>query len=290
VTESDPILVIGATGMLGRPVVTSLYNQGKAIRALSRSRSDATARLPQGIEIVEGDIRDPHSLAVALKGCRAVHINLRATRRDEFISVEVDGVRAIVAAAEKAGIARLSYLSAAGIESADPKLLPVQAKQLAEAAIMSSSVPYTIFRATHFMESLDLFVRGKKAVIIGQQPIPFHYLAAKDYARMVTRALNTAEAVNQAFTILGPEPFTMREALKKYITIARPDLSLTSLPLWFFKLLSRLTGKADMLHVATLFDAFRQIPEAGNTEPANRILGAPDTRLEDWCKERRPRI
>lgn len=66
-----------------------------------------------------------------------------------------------------------------------------------------SGVPYTIFRATWFMETLPLFVRGRAATIIGRQPHRLHWLAADDYARMVARSYRTPEAPGRALYLYG---------------------------------------------------------------------------------------
>ena len=284
---SRPILVIGATGMLGRPVAAALRSASVPVRVLSRDPARASAQLGQGYEIVRGDVSDPASLDRALKGCRGVHVNLRGTSLETIERVEIDGTAAIARAAQKAGVERLTYLSGAGIEAADPRLLPARIKQGAEAAIRASGVPFTILRATHFMESLDLFVRGRHAELLTPQPHKLHYLAAEDYGRQVVRAFEEPDAANKAMTLLGPHPYTMREALDIYVARARPDLTVRELPLAVARILALVVRDPGLKLAVRLFDAFRQIPETGDRSEADALLGPATTTLEDWCDARR---
>ena len=66
------ILVTGATGRVGREVVTQLLAAGVPVRALTRR--PATAALPADVEVVAGDLTVPESLDVGLQGVGAVFL------------------------------------------------------------------------------------------------------------------------------------------------------------------------------------------------------------------------
>ena len=281
------VLVVGGAGMLGRPVVEALLAAGQAVRVLGRNAASIAAAFGGRVDAVGGDVRDPGVAARAVAGVDAVHINLRASSPAEFETLEAAGAASIAAAAAREGVDRIGMLSGAGIEAGSLKLLPVRAKQAAEAALRGSGVPWTIFRATHLMESLDLVVRGKSAALIGKQPNPYHYLAATDYARMVVAAYVTPAAAGHAFTMLGPQAFTMREAMQVYIRELRPDLKLSAIPLPLMRVVAALTRKTDLAHAVVLFDAFRRLPETGDRGVADRMLGRATTTLMEWCATRR---
>ena len=78
---------------------------------------------------------------------------------------------------------------------------------MAKTAIKACGIPYTIFRATWFMESFPLFIQNKRIVVVGKQTVPLHWLAAKDYARMVAKAYQTPEAANRRLTSMVQKPF-----------------------------------------------------------------------------------
>jgi uncharacterized protein YbjT (DUF2867 family) len=61
----------------------------------------------------------------------------------------------------------------------------IENKYLAEQTIIRSGIPYYDFPATWFFESLGYMVRNGKAMMLGKQPNPWHWVAAGDFARMV---------------------------------------------------------------------------------------------------------
>ncbi len=70
--ESHPVLVTGGTSRVGRMVVDHLLAAGVPVRALTRQ--PATAALPDGVEVVHGDLTDPDSLEKGLRDVSAVFL------------------------------------------------------------------------------------------------------------------------------------------------------------------------------------------------------------------------
>ena len=73
---SRQILVLGATGMLGQPVVYCLVSQGHRVRALVREGERARQLLGGAVEIVEGSALKQGDVEEAMSGCEAVHVSL----------------------------------------------------------------------------------------------------------------------------------------------------------------------------------------------------------------------
>jgi uncharacterized protein YbjT (DUF2867 family) len=71
-TGSEPVLVTGSTGRVGRMVVDQLLAAGVPVRALTRE--PATAALPAAVEVVRGDFTVPDSFEEALRGVGAVFL------------------------------------------------------------------------------------------------------------------------------------------------------------------------------------------------------------------------
>jgi uncharacterized protein YbjT (DUF2867 family) len=280
------ILVVGATGKFGEPVARQLQAEGYHVRVLARNPEKAKTMLGSAYEIVQGDVEHPATLQVPLAGCYGVHINLSGgPQAEDYERIEFQGTSNIVKTAVTLGVKRLTYLSGTSVCEANTWFPPTQAKFKAETAIRDSGLAYTIFRASWFMESLPLFVRGKQATLIGKQPAPVHWLAAKDYARMVLSAYRLPTAENKTLYIYGPAGLTMREALTQYCSIVRPDVKVSVMPIWLVALMAKLLRNAELEDVTRLMGYFNKFAESQDVTEANTLLGAPTTTLQQWCEE-----
>ena len=108
--------VTGATGFVGAAVARALVAAGWELRGLSRATSDRRNVSGLPIEMVTGDLRDPSSYAAALAGCEALfHVaadyRLWAPHPQDLYAINVEGTRALLLAAERAGVARIVYTS-----------------------------------------------------------------------------------------------------------------------------------------------------------------------------------
>lgn len=282
------ILVVGATGMLGEPVARQLQKDGYAVRVLVRNPEKARAKLGDSFDFFKGDVENPSSLEKALDGCFGVHINLRGgPKAEDFDRIEHRGTANLAKVSATMGVQRLSYLSGAAVFEENSWFPSVKAKLQAEAAIRESGIPYSIFCATHFMESLPLYIRGKRASVIGKQPHRLHWLAADDYAKIISKAFLLPEAANKRFFVYGPEALTIAEALEKYCSIVHPGVKVSSTPIWLISLLGKVSFNTELQFISELMGFFEKVGEGGSPQEANKLLSAPTMTLDQWCKKQR---
>ncbi len=281
----EPILVIGGTGMLGEPVARRLQADGFPVRILTRSPEKARQKFQAGFEVVAGDVEAPETLEAAMQGCQGVHINLHDSARSDLERV---GAIHTAAAAAKVGIGRITYLSGASVTAENCWFPDTQARYEAEKAIQESGVPYTIFKATWFMEALPKFVRGGRGLVMGPATKRWHWVAAADYARMVAAAYRTPAAANTTLFVYGPQAYTIREALACYTSVVCPGARLMSMPFWVTAIFARL-GRRHELQAALPFFRYCErtgVHEAGDPAEANGLLGAPAMTVEQWSRQR----
>ncbi len=137
------------------------------------------------------------------------------------------------------------------------------------------------------MELLPKIVRGGRAMIMGEQPTRWHWVAASDYAAMVSKAFTTPEAAGTTLYIYGPEALTFEEALRIYQPICAPHASITKVPFWLLRLMSWMPGRGELRHVGLpIMQYFTQVKEIGDAAEANALLGAPATTLQAWSEAR----
>ena len=117
-------LVTGATGKVGGAVARALLARGDSVRALVRDPERASQLLPDGVELVRGDVTDPASVAAAVTGCELVFNAMGLPEQwtkdpDLFDRVNARGTEAVVRAAHEAGVRRVVHTSTIDVFHAD---------------------------------------------------------------------------------------------------------------------------------------------------------------------------
>ena len=279
------ILVIGGTGMLGKPVARQLKADGFKVRLLARNPEKARTLLGSGYEIVKGDVDDLSSLRSALTDVDGVHISLKGGPTEaDFDRMDHLAVRDIARAARELGVGRVTLISAYAVSEEKADTPESRAKVKGEAALRSSGVPYTVFRCSWFMETLPMFVQGKNISLIGNQVHPLHWIAVEDYARMVSKSYQSDDALNKELYIFGPEALTMREAMQLYTEIAAPGVKLSPISTRMLSVLGWISFNPEWKSMATLMKHYERWGEDGSPAEADRLLGAPKVTLREWCE------
>jgi uncharacterized protein YbjT (DUF2867 family) len=222
------ILVCGASGELGGRIVRRLRASGAPVRALVRRRSDATALSEMGVELTQGDFRDPESLRRAVVGVTTVvstvTVIARALAGDkeaDFHRVDLVGHRELIAAAETAGVERFVFVSATRIRAQPTASLPLGAGKIAtEDRLIGSSLREVLVRPDQFQEiwlsPLAQFDWPKrKVVIFGRGETPTRYVATDDVAEAVAR-LTLAGDPPRAVEFGGPDALTRKQAVEVF--------------------------------------------------------------------------
>jgi NADH dehydrogenase len=218
------VFVTGATGFVGRAVVTALRAHGHVVRCLVRRGSERDLRGMEAIERVEGDVLVPERLAEDVAGCDAV-IHLVGIIRERpphttFERVHVQGTKNVLAGAAAAGVRRYLHMSALGTRPG-ARARYHRTKWAAEEAVRASGLSWTIFRPSiiygkgdGFVSLLARMVRRSPVVpVIGRgeyrlQPVPVEHVA-----EAFARALMMPATEKQTYEAAGPRPVTMLELL-----------------------------------------------------------------------------
>ena len=241
ISNSDKILVGGATGGVGQLVVAKLLAKNLQVRALTRTRSKARSMFDNKVEIVEGDIRYPNTLTDATKGIDYIICCTGTTAfpslRWDFANlfqpsnspeaVDGTGVKNLVAAAPQ-DLKRFVFISSAGVLRKDE--LPynilnafgvLDAKLMGETAITASGLPYTIIRPARLIDGpytsydLNTLLRaktdGNKDVKIEPGDSLNGETSRIDVANACVEALFYDSTINKDFSLIndGERPVTV---------------------------------------------------------------------------------
>lgn len=227
------ILVTGATGFIGRALVRQLSNTGYPLRALIRP-SPRSPRLPKGVpvEVAVVSLADVRGLRAAMRDVDTIfHLASAESQGSQgsLLQTDIEGTRNIVEAAADAGVHRFFYVSHIGAERASG-YPAFRAKGLAEEAIHSNKVPYTIIRTSlvygpedNFTTSLAQLLR----VAPGLFPIPsggrtvVQPLWVEDLVTCLIWAMDNPGTINQIYEVGGNEYFTFQQITEVVMQVAR---------------------------------------------------------------------
>jgi nucleoside-diphosphate-sugar epimerase len=229
------VSVTGATGFLGSHIAAELVARGWNVRAIVRS--DSTSMAPEGVEIQEAPL-DRSALAAAMLGSDVVVHAAGLTRGHgdrSFRSVNVEGTRAVVAAANDVGarIVHMSSLAAIGPGTPDrpaqeddrPQPLTAYARsKLASEAVVRSeaTVPWTILRPSaaygpndrQFLPLVRLAARGIFPML-ARPSYACTLVYVSDLARAVATAVEDPRGDGEALFVGHPDPQTAYAILRQ---------------------------------------------------------------------------
>lgn len=272
------ILVIGATGRVGRNVVEQLVSRSAKVRILTRDASKAT--VPIDVEVVQGEILDLDSLRNAFKGVRTLFL-LNAVTGDEF-------AQAIIAlnVAREAGVERVVYLSVFDADRA-VNVPHFAVKSGAERMLKAMDFSATILRPSYF---IDNEVMIKDVVLTqGVYPMP---IGAKGVAMVDARDIAEVAAIElirrdqapgklpiETINLVGPETLTGEGLAAIWSDVlGRPIIYGGDDPSSFERNMATFMPKwtaYEMRLMAERYVSDGMIPEKGDVERLVKLLGRP---------------
>jgi uncharacterized protein YbjT (DUF2867 family) len=203
------ILVAGGTGRLGADVVARLVADGHDVRVMTRDPARA-AHLPDGVEIVEGDVRSQPSVERAVQGANIVVSAVQGFAGPGKVtpeSVDREGNANLVDAAAGAG-ADVVLMSVVGAAAGSGMEL-FRAKYAAEQHLRASGTPWTIVRATAFIELWAEIMA--KPIVFGRGDNPINFVSVHDVGAIVERAVVDPSTRGRVLEVGGPQNLTFND-------------------------------------------------------------------------------
>ncbi|KQY56783.1 MULTISPECIES: NAD(P)H-binding protein [unclassified Nocardioides] len=231
---TEPVLVAGATGFVGRRLVDALVATGVEVRAMTR-RPDA---YDGAGEPVAGDVHDAPSLHDALAGCSAAYYLVHSLGSDDFERLDAEAARAFGKACADAGVGRIVYLGGLGSDG-DDLSAHLRSRRQVESLLGESGVPVTVLRAgivvghgglswemtRQLVDHLPLMVTPRW-VSTRTQPI-----AVDDVVGYLVGVLELPETAGETYEIGGPEVLRYADMMRRVATIRGRPLVILPVPL-----------------------------------------------------------
>jgi len=289
----QPVLVIGATGFVGRQVVASLAAKGRLVRCMARTPERAGDLVRDGVTVVPGDMLDQAAVHEAVEGVSAVIVCVHtispqrsATKHQGFMDVEAQGLRHIVAACEKSGVARVLYVTAIGVAEHAASTWS-RGRWLTERELFDSGLDVTVVRPGMIVgrggDGFAIVARGatKRFAFAFAGPLQrFRTVAVDDLARDLADLLDLPGAVGKTFEVGSDDVLTMREMTDIAATsIGRKPGTILFFPAGVLRLLAPLLERATRVPRGAISGFFGEGPRedmVGDPTALRTILGRVD--------------
>jgi len=203
------LLVIGATGTLGRQIVFQALTKGYPVKCGVREvdPNGWLVRAPE-VEIVYLDLRFPDTLPEALKNVTVI-IDASTLRAEEELGTlkQIDLITkiALIKAAKKANIQRFIFLSIANKPINFKQVPLLNFKNSVELCLKQSQVPYTIYQLPSFFQGLvgqyAVPILDEEAVWVSDQESALSYLDAVDIAKLCLHGLTQESQLNKTIVL-----------------------------------------------------------------------------------------
>jgi uncharacterized protein YbjT (DUF2867 family) len=276
-TMIQPVVVTGATGNVGRPLVTELAEAGVEVRAVTRHAD--TAGFPPGVTSYD-------SAVAALPGAGAVFLNSRAL--GDAMGPTVDAARAV-------GVTRLVALSAINADddfSRQPSRFRGDRNKEVDQLAAESGLEWVSLRPTVFNSNFaGMWAPQVRAGDVVGGPYAAASTAAiadRDISAVAARALLTDDLVGRRIPMTGPQALTNAELVDAIGTVLGRPLRYQEVPPDLVR--QRFVGLG---FGAEFADAYMALLAETIEKPAlvthdvEKILDRPATSFAQWVSEHR---
>jgi uncharacterized protein YbjT (DUF2867 family) len=278
------ILVTGGTGKVGSEVIKQLVKRSATVRALVR-KQEAAAKMPEGVEVVQGDLLDPVSVRKALDGVDKLYL-LNAVVPDEL-------TQGLIACdlAKKLKLKQIVYHSVFKAEHF--KDVPHFASKLAiESALREFDLPFTIVRPNYFYQN-DVSL---KEVITkaGVYPMPLgapgvSAVDTRDIAEAAAIALTSDGQLGKTYNLNGPEVISGAKVASIWSGLLGKEIRYSGEDLEAFEEQMRKSAPSwSAFDIRMMFQGYLErgfAAEDGDVETLTNLLGHPPRRYEEFARE-----
>lgn len=297
------LLIVGATGTLGRQIARFALDQGHQVRCLVRSQRKASFLKEWGAELVVGDICEPETLPPILEDIEVVidAATARATDSLSIKQVDWEGKINLIKAAKEADINRYIFFSLLNAEKY-PNVPLMEIKRCTEQYLAESGLNYTILRPCGFMQGLisqyAVPILDNQPVWISGESTPIAYMDTQDIAKLTLRVLEVPETEKRTLPIVGTKAWKPEEIIALCEKLSEREAKISRVPLGLLRFLRQITRFFQWTYNISDRLAFTEVLATGQPldapmEEVYQLLGLDPkqtTTLESYLQEYYTRI
>lgn len=206
--ETDPVLVIGATGTVGEPLVQLLLDSRVPIRVATRSAQTARETFGDEPAYVDFDLERPETWGETLAGIDRMFLLLPP-------GSGVSTVHDFTDAADRSGVEHVVFLSLLGAEK-----IPILPHRRIENHLAQTEMTSTFLRASWFMQNLseihrpEIVERDEISVPAGDGVLSL--VDARDVAAVAATVLTESGHGDRAYDLTGPAALDFSEVAEAF--------------------------------------------------------------------------
>ncbi len=240
------LLVVGATGTLGRQVARQALDENHEVRCLVRNPNKAIFLKEWGAELVKGDLCDKATLMSALEGVDAVIDAATARITDNLSAKQVDweGKVNLIQATKATGIKRYIFFSILNAAK-HPEVPLMNIKHCTELFLAESGLDYTILQLGGFMQGLisqyAIPILEEQVVWVTGESTPIAYMNTQDIAKFAIRALSVPATAKKTFPVVGTKAWGAYEVINLCENLSEKTARISRVSLTVLGLMRRVT-------------------------------------------------
>jgi len=288
-TTKPKVLVTGATGQTGGPLVAELLKRDWPVRAMVSRLDVRSQRLQEmGAEIVVADMYDPEQLYLAAKGTqRAYYLPLMQPYM-------IQAANAFAVAARDAKLEQIVQMSQWTSSDAHPTAMTRQTWLIDQTFSMIPGVAHTIFNpgmfAYNFLRVIDFAaLLGIFPVLMGDSKCA--PISNEDMAKAAAALLTSDPGLHagKSYRPTGPELLSGKDMAKIIARVVGHGVQPVNLPLWMFRKVAR-QQKVDPYQIAVLLHYIQDNKlgafsyEGGVTTVMEELTGSPAESFETTAR------
>ncbi|MFN3926759.1 MAG: NmrA family NAD(P)-binding protein [Pseudanabaenaceae cyanobacterium] len=296
------VLVVGATGTLGRQIARHAIEQGLQVKCLVRSPRKAIFLREWGAQLIQGDLTKPESLPPALKDIEAV-IDAATTRPTDSVrirQVDWEGKVNLIQACEQAGIEKFVFFSILNCEKY-PQVPLMEIKHCTEKFLAETPLNYTVLQTCGFFQNLigeyAIPILENQTIWVGGENTPIAYMNTQDIAKFAVKAL-FVPAPRQTYPVAGLKAWLPTEIIQLCEKLSGRTAKTAKMPVGVLHTVRRIAlafewawGFAERMAYADVLAS--GIPFTADMSPVCATFGidpAELTTLEDYLQDYFSRI
>ena len=290
----NSLLVFGATGTQGHPVVDAALGADLTVRAATRDVTAAAEKLSSRVDIVAADLNDAGEVAAAMEGMDGVFFHLPILPEAATAAALVDNV---ITAARRHRIQRLVFTTGGYCGDDMPPGDFVTGLRLVSRAILASGVNAVVLRPTLYLANLvwpHLIREIREQGRLTYPPLSvdrrLNWTSTEDQGRIAVACL-AADVGGEIIDIASPEPVTGAELCRLLAGVYGREVHYAPQSVdEFANTLSHMAGSAEVgRSVAALYSGIDALPGHGplvDTAALERRFDLRLTPVSEWVEER----